>query len=398
MFIKQKRDALTRATLSFRHLTTATLAAAGLALAPLAIAGELVVNGSFEEPVVPDNYPLGSRWATYFGENGAALAGDYCSTHAMNSHCADGETVPGWSAIWADTVGITDEPGRIEIQFGDIGLVSAKDGNQKAELDSHHHYDDQPLGNNDIYLYQTLKTCPRKPYVLDYWWKPRLALTADMDVYLDGRLVCEHHTTNQGPLPMWERTTFHFIADTMFTELGFTACTTGDTYGPYLDWVSVKGPTHGDPECDDPDPICGERPEYLTMLYDGDLDGVDHHRQAPGHVIVNTLTSDPLPDTVVVMAYDWRGKYKNASRGKKSQNVTPLFDREVNRGMETFTVDPASGQKWLPPVMFFEIWSVGDATTESELLQTVQFHTSCSQPLNVGDEFGGIALWAGGRN
>ncbi len=399
MFTQRQRDARPRAIPSLSHLTSAFLVAAGLALAPLVFAGELVVNGSFEAPEVPDTFPIGKRWGTYFGENGAHLAGDYCSANGMDAHCIDGVVVTGWSAIWGDTVGITDEPGRIELQWGLIYGVIAKDGPQKAELDSHHRYDNHSSGNNDIYLYQNLPTCPRKPYVLNYDYKPRLAQSADMDVYVDGFLLCEH----RAPLgwPTWERTTVYFIAgDATPTELGFNACSCGDTLGPYIDRVSVEGPTQDDPGCYDPEPICGEKPNYLTMIYDGDINGMDHHSQAPGHVIVDTITIDPLPDKVLVKAYDWRGKFKNASRGKKSQTLTPLFEGEIDRNLETFTVNPATGQKWLPPVMFFEIWTapVPGSSDPLELLQTVQFHTSCSQPLNVGDEFGAIALWAGGRN
>lgn len=383
-----------KATPQLRQLPAVFLATFALAFTPGALAGELVENGSFEVPQVPSD----CGWATYFGQNGAALAADYCASNAMESHCVDAVLVPGWSAIWSDTLGITDEPGRIEIQNCSYNGCAAKVGQQKVELDSHHRYDNSSTGDNDIYLYQPLATCPRKPYVLNYWWKPRQAATADLDVWVEGLLLCQHRAPDGEP--DWIGTTVYFVSDDLpGTELGFNACSCGDTFGPFLDGVSVTGPQQDDPGCYEPEPICGPRPNYLTMIYDGDPDGMDHHSQPPGEVQVETFTDEPLPATVQIKAYDWRGKFKNATRGNKTGIPNPpLFEGVVDRNLETFTIGPASGQKWLPPTTRFEIWSVGDELQEAELLQTVVFHTSCSQPLNVGDEFGAIVIWEGGRN
>jgi len=46
----------------------------------------------------------------------------------------------------------------------------------------------------------------------------------------------------------------------------------------------------------------------------------------------------------------------------------------------------------IPPRLRFEIWSM-NGLVPFELVQIVQFHTSCSQDLFVGDEFGAIAVW-----
>ena len=49
----------------------------------------------------------------------------------------------------------------------------------------------------------------------------------------------------------------------------------------------------------------------------------------------------------------------------------------------------ATGKKWIPPKLIIEIT---DPAT-GEMVQSVEFHTSCSQPLNVGDQYGGIAVF-----
>ena len=53
-----------------------------------------------------------------------------------------------------------------------------------------------------------------------------------------------------------------------------------------------------------------------------------------------------------------------------------------------FTIEGLNGGK-LPPTSRFEISQGGD------LLQRVDVHTSCSQPLNVGDTFGSLTLVSG---
>jgi hypothetical protein len=318
------------------------------------------------------------------------IAGDHCENAIM----------PGWSAIWSDTLGnaVPDEPGRIELQNVEKDGCVARDGLQKAELDSHHRYVDDEYGNNDIYLYQVLPTCPNKLYTLNYSYRPRLEDTADMDVWVDAKLLCSHTGETPGA---WEDVTVYFTSGDYPTELGFNACSCGDTLGPFLDAVKVTGPTPDDPECYD-GPICGERPNTLTFFYNGELvtdgDAPGYHDQDPGEVIIWTAEGlTALPDTVFIKAYDGIGKFKNAARGNKVKGDDGfLYEWTVPELTALFTVESGGekADKWLPPTMMFKIYSEDGGT----LLQTVQFHTSCSQPLDIGDQFGPIVVAGGGRN
>ena len=53
-------------------------------------------------------------------------------------------------------------------------------------------------------------------------------------------------------------------------------------------------------------------------------------------------------------------------------------------------------KKRIPPRMRFEIWTVtldeSGTAGPGEWKETIQFHTSCSQPLFVGDEYGSLTL------
>jgi hypothetical protein len=335
------------------------------------------------------------------------MPSNYCEAFVntpAGDHCEDG-LLRGWSAIWSDTLGhaVPDEPGRIELQNVEKDGCVARDGSQKAELDSHHRYVDDEHGDNDIYLYQVLQTCPNKLYTLSYSYRPRRRNTADMDVWVDAKLLCSHSSAappDPTPIP-WEDVTVYFTSGDYPTELGFNACSCGDTYGPFLDAVSVHGPTPGDPECDD-GPICGERPNTLTFFYNGELvydgDTPGYHDQDPGEVIIWTKEGlTELPDTVFIEAYNGIGKYKNATRGKKVRSDDGLlYEWTVPELTALFTVVSGGekADKWLPPTMMFKIYSEDGMT----LLQTVQFHTSCSQPLDIGDQFGPIVVAGGGRN
>jgi hypothetical protein len=205
-----------------------------------------------------------------------------------------------------------------------------------------------------------------------------------MRVWIDGNVLCEHYGWEDDWLPV---TTYFVSSDGFGTNMGFESCACGETLGAFVDAVGVYGPSLDDPECYDG--ICDERPDRLYFLYDGDPDGTDHD-QNPSEVIISEANT--LPDEVMIKAYDWRGKYKNAKKGKKDRAVEPLFEAVVYRngtpGGAPFVV-MADEQKFLPPTMFFEIYDEAGET----LLQTVQFHTSCSQPLNVGDHFGPLVVY-----
>ena len=354
----------------------------GFIVVPTASAVELITNGDFEVPVVTHE----KMWSTYYGQNGNGMCG-----LMGEDECNGGQLIPGWSALWSDTLmNFPDDPlkwipGRIELQRdpplvpgeqpGDyIGNCSACSGRQKAELDSHFRAFNP---DNNVTIFQAPKTCPRTPYTLSYSWKGRLNIlhNSDLDVLIDDVVVNKYRFFST----TWNMEDYNFISgDNNRTMLAFQSCGDGNTLGVFVDSVSLLGPDGSDPElCDDPENICESgKPKVLTLLYDGDVDGVDHHGQTSDEVIVETFVT-PLPQYVHIEIFG------------HNKNKDALWSGKYEIG-DLITINGPKNR--IPPRLRFEIWSM-NGLVPSELLQIVQFHTLCSQPLSVGDEFGAIAVW-----
>ena len=111
------------------------------------------------------------------------------------------------------------------------------------------------------------------------------------------------------------------------------------------------------------------------MLYTGD--NVQNHNQDPRKVKVE---GDPdfAPEVHIIAADK---KLRDLHRAKI------FFDGNVLLG-DTFGIDAtAAGENKLRAETYVHIFNLG-----SEWLQSIKFHTSCSQPLALGDEFGGVQL------
>ncbi|MCS6806044.1 MAG: hypothetical protein RMM98_17295 [Acidobacteriota bacterium] len=133
-----------------------------------------------------------------------------------------------------------------------------------------------------------------------------------------------------------------------------------------------------------PQDCCPDRkkkPRMLTMRYTGEDCSASNHAQAPGKV---TCTGNPN------FASPVRIRTTNKSNPNDSK-AKVWFDGTVNLN-ETFVID-AGREKHLKSDTYVFIYStVGNRP----LLQTVKFHTSCSQPLRTGDQFGSLVLEACG--
>lgn len=201
-------------------------------------------------------------------------------------------------------------------------------------------------------IMQELKTCPGTPYTLTYDWLPRPGVggTVEMLVAIDNQQLI----SRQSQSGVWESDELKFIAsDTGYNSIAFAA---------------VGG---------------GDQPARLELLYNGPLDAGGSNSQDSGEVIVDTFTEDPLPNVVKIKVYD----HLYGKRG-----AAELFSGKLDIG-ESFSFSGTKGKKELiPPKIFIEI-SQMTGPDAGELLQLVSFHTSCSQPLNVGDQFGGVAVW-----
>ena len=122
------------------------------------------------------------------------------------------------------------------------------------------------------------------------------------------------------------------------------------------------------------DLVCEEKtkPLTLTMRYTGDDCSASSHSQDPKKVPCKDLGA--LPAIAQIVVRDKPGGSKLYFNG-----LVPLDG--------TFTIDPANaGDDKLKSNVFAEI---SDA---SGIHQTVGFHTSCSQPLSLGDQFGSLRL------
>lgn len=350
-----------------------------LAAAPMrAMADELVINGDFEEPdleVMGLTDINGNGWTTFFGQN---VGPTYCDDHGFPA-CNGGTLVPGWDVYWSDSfdLGIL-EPGRIEIQRGLVATCLPCSFNQKAELDSHHRVGSS---NNNVTLVQTINTCPRMPYTLTFSWRPRTAVFDDNDMLamINDDLLLSTTSTAQ----YWTDETYHFISPDQYgSDLLFEAFGLGNTFGMLLDNVSVEGIDAASPLDCQPVEVCGDKPANLELLYNGPHSDGDVYTQDPSEVVIETFTVDPLPTVVFIKVFDHQYGTPNASM---------LFAEEVLLGEKFEILDAGSdwNKPFVPPRITIEIRDTGD----NSLLQRVTFHTSCSQPLDVGDQFGGIAVW-----
>jgi hypothetical protein len=348
-------------------------------LTTAASAAELVTNGGFEDPVVPTNPDTGFGWMTYYGENFSGPAD--CTAPQLNN-CNDGTLVPGWLVFWTDDLVNAEQanPGRIELQRGEITpfIPPAYDGTaQKAELDSHHRVNEsgERLDNNNVTIAQVLPTCPLTGYTLNYAWKSRTTMKGDNDVRV---FINLEQLRILGLNDDWEEETEYFTSDNSYeTLLLFGSIGTESTRGMYLDEVSVTGPDGSDPgNCS---LVCDDKPFELTLRYDGDEDS--DNNQSGNEVIIipeDVEGSFPAHATIKVFGHQW-----------KNPMLLGTFEDVPIDGF--FTV--SGPKKRIPPRMTFEIWD--DDATEGDLpVQTVTFHTSCSQPLDAGDEFGAITVWS----
>ncbi|MBT8039440.1 MAG: hypothetical protein KJN78_04320 [Gammaproteobacteria bacterium] len=125
--------------------------------------------------------------------------------------------------------------------------------------------------------------------------------------------------------------------------------------------------------CDGPDGELGRKPSYLKMVYDGTFD-TDNSQGAAD--IINPDITGPMPSTIRAVVYDKPG-------GKR----TVELDEILSIG-ESFLIGPWWSNGTIPPNILIEFYDVDTGV----IVQSVQFHGSCSEPLVVGDEFGGATI------
>ena len=134
-------------------------------------------------------------------------------------------------------------------------------------------------------------------------------------------------------------------------------------------WDDVTGKCGGEDLC----PGRGKKPQVLTMVYTGDDCSATNTSQEPGKV---SCSGDPgFAAMVHIISRDPSGKQI-------------WFEGDVALG-GAFDIDATNaGATRLKGDTIVDIYDASGTT----LLQSVQFHTSCSQPLVSGDQFGGVEL------
>jgi len=124
------------------------------------------------------------------------------------------------------------------------------------------------------------------------------------------------------------------------------------------------------------------KPVVLDFLYTGDGCDASHHSQDPGSV---TCDGDPQDDPSV---YIIAGNHSSLSH----PNFITWFEGWVDLN-DPFHIDARSdGQEFLDSNTFFFVWDEEPTSPQALIIQTVGFHTSCSQPLHVGDQYGSALL------
>lgn len=124
--------------------------------------------------------------------------------------------------------------------------------------------------------------------------------------------------------------------------------------------------------------LCDDgKPCSLLLRYTGDSCDATQHGQDDGKV---NCAGDPMMEPLVVI---------RASDNEDHEDTGALvwFEGEVELG-DQFRIEALpAGENRFKSATFIHIFSLG-----GDLLQAIEFHTSCSQPLNVGNQFGAIGL------
>jgi len=133
------------------------------------------------------------------------------------------------------------------------------------------------------------------------------------------------------------------------------------------------------PEDDQDGNLCddGVKPQVLTMVYTGEGCDASNNLQDPAKT---SCEGDPLgADPVFILATNKSNPYDVKAK--------VWFVGPVSLNTE-FDIDATNaGESRLKAETYVHIFGESQV-----LLQTVKFHTSCSQPLHIGDQFGSLVL------
>lgn len=209
-------------------------------------------------------------------------------------------------------------------------------------------------------------------------------------IYFAGNVMLDEHfvitAAMAGEDNFKSRTYVSIFADqsmnTLLQQVEFhTSCSqplfTGDQYGSILIFSceDPDGPDVGESCCTD-----GNKPNELDLTYTG-MDCLSATNSQDEDKFVCSGDTFGEPEVFIMVSDD---------EDPDSDDASIYFASPVSLG-ELFTVDADSiGRDRFQSRTYVYIFTADGAT----LLQSIEFHTSCSQPLNIGETFGGFELTA----
>ena len=140
--------------------------------------------------------------------------------------------------------------------------------------------------------------------------------------------------------------------------------------------------------CEVPVDICAEggKPESLGFIYSA-LPYTDNLNAQDENIVEVDPYSPVFPSTADIKLFKKNGGgARNFIYTFEDVSIGSKFWIDGNSG-----VYPSGPGNKLYPNIYLEIWD--DADTDGEAVQTIFFHGSCSEPLFVGDQFGGVTLY-----
>jgi hypothetical protein len=222
----------------------------------------LIQNGSFENPVITNT----SNWDIYPNGNGT-----------------------DWNVVWQPGSG-NASVANIEIQK----IFSAQDGDQYVELDSDF---DGPTGiiNNEAassLISQTINTIPGQTYTLKFYLAARPSsdhTDTSVTVYVDGNVLDSSFNTSSGEGQTdtyWIARNYTFVADGANTTIGIGDTGIANSYGTFVDNVSVN--------CDDstpPNPPVCDASVYARVILTNWSNAVDGNGNMSGTIYLGSNTN-----------------------------------------------------------------------------------------------------------
>lgn len=209
---------------------------------------------------------------------------------------------------------------------------------------------------------------------------PRAKVWFDGEVAMNDLFVIDALNAGGRNRKLQKKTFVHVydLSDNLLQTVEFhTSCSQplveGDQFGSlaFVGCEQEGGPVDGQ-FC-----VGHSKPKILTMRYSGSDCGVGTNSQSPDKV---SCDGNPASETSVrIRASD--------KEDPNDPNAKVWHDGQVDLDTQ-FNIDAQmAGERKLKARTFVHIYDLS-----GNLLQTLEFHTSCSQPLNEGDQFGSLVL------